>query len=138
MTFERSKNKILFSLSLPFFKKKNLYPHPEPLEEDVTDTDLYPHDPPKIPDSSFFPPVNTTSSVSTSSYPSNATTGPSGKSCSSPLCLCCHLPRSTYYIVLGVVFLSTIIILLPSFITPDFLFSLIFCHHCPSLPLQLW
>ncbi|CAG6015021.1 unnamed protein product [Menidia menidia] len=50
----------------------------EPFEEDVTDTNLLPHNPPKIPVASSIPAVNFTTSFSTLSHsPSNATTEPS-------------------------------------------------------------
>ncbi|XP_037532123.1 epithelial discoidin domain-containing receptor 1 [Nematolebias whitei] len=46
----------------------------EPFEEDSTNIDSFLHNPPKFPDSTSFPPVNVTASVSTSSRSSSSTT----------------------------------------------------------------
>lgn len=61
-------------------------PHPEPFDEDATDTDSFPPNLPKGPTTSSLPsPVNNTLSSPTSSHGSfNTTTVTSGESCFHP------------------------------------------------------
>jgi len=121
----------------------DLFPYPEPFEEDVTDTDLLPPNPPKIPVTSSSPAVNVTTSFSTSSHSSsNSTTGSSGESSWSTLPILPPTYHSTLYFLWCYLSIHYFRFLL-HFITPSFPdLSVItpgLCAHCFSLMLcRLW